>query len=112
MRLIDADRLSFVLNKNFGHTGGAAVLQQLIDNSPTVDAVKHGKEKDIDKPVIDKIKDDSLKLCPFCGKEVTVWNTDFGVISIVECEHCKTKFVFPWNRKQKELKDFWNERVN
>ena len=35
MRLIDADRLSFVLNKNFGHTGGAAVFQQLIDIAPT-----------------------------------------------------------------------------
>lgn len=36
MRLIDADRLKFVLEKNFGHTGGASVLEQLIDDQPTI----------------------------------------------------------------------------
>ena len=36
MRLIDADRLKAVLEKNFGHTGGASVLEQLIDEQPTV----------------------------------------------------------------------------
>lgn len=35
-RPIDANRLSAVLEKNFGHTGGAAVLQQLIDIQPTI----------------------------------------------------------------------------
>lgn len=35
-RLIDADRLKDVLEKNFGHTCGAAVLAQLIDVAPTV----------------------------------------------------------------------------
>ena len=39
MKLIDSDRLKRVLNKNFGGIGGAAVLKQLIDNQPTVDAV-------------------------------------------------------------------------
>lgn len=39
MRLIDADRLNEVLNINFGHTGGADVLRQLIDIQPTVQAV-------------------------------------------------------------------------
>lgn len=39
MRLIDADRLKDVLEKNFGHTGGADVLRQLIDIQPTVDAM-------------------------------------------------------------------------
>ncbi len=43
MRAIDADRLSAVLQKNFGHTGGAAVMQQLIDIAPTIDPVKHGR---------------------------------------------------------------------
>ena len=39
MRLIDADRLNEVLNINFGHTGGADVLRQLIDIQPTVQAI-------------------------------------------------------------------------
>lgn len=45
MRPIDADRLSEVLQRNFGSTGGADTLQQLIDNAPTVDAapVVHGR---------------------------------------------------------------------
>ena len=36
MRPIDADRLKAVLEKNFGHTGGASVLGQLIDEQPTI----------------------------------------------------------------------------
>ena len=36
MRIIDADRLKEVLEKNFGHTGGASVLEQLIDEQPTI----------------------------------------------------------------------------
>lgn len=39
-KLISADRLKQVLDKNFGHTGGAAVLEQLIDIAPAVDAVE------------------------------------------------------------------------
>lgn len=42
-RLIDADRLKVVLEKNFGHTGGASVLEQLINVQPTIDPVKHGR---------------------------------------------------------------------
>lgn len=41
MRLIDADRLKFVLEKNFGHTGGASVLEQLIDEQPTIQPEPH-----------------------------------------------------------------------
>ena len=37
MRPIDADTLKIVLDKNFGHTGGAAVMQQLIDAQPTIE---------------------------------------------------------------------------
>lgn len=33
-RAIDADRLLLVLEKNFGHTGGAAVMRQLIEIQP------------------------------------------------------------------------------
>lgn len=35
-RAIDADRLLLVLEKNFGHTGGAAVMRQLIEIQPTL----------------------------------------------------------------------------
>lgn len=35
MRLIDADRLIEVLDRNFGHTGGAEVMYQIIDKQPT-----------------------------------------------------------------------------
>ena len=35
MRLIDADRMKFVLDKNFGGTSGAAILTHLIDMQPT-----------------------------------------------------------------------------
>lgn len=39
-KLISAERLKQVLDKNFGHTGGAAVLEQLINIAPAVDAVE------------------------------------------------------------------------
>lgn len=53
-RLIYAERLKEVLKINFGHTGGAAVLSQLIDNQPTA--------YDIDK-VIEQLKDSSRTYC-------------------------------------------------
>lgn len=36
MRLIDADRLKEVLDRNFNHIGVAEVMCQLIDKQPTV----------------------------------------------------------------------------
>ena len=42
----DLDRLAEVLERNFGHTGGAAVLKQLIDNAPTADVVEVVRCKD------------------------------------------------------------------
>ena len=39
-RYIDADRLLLVLQKNFGHTGGADTVKQLIDKQPTADVVE------------------------------------------------------------------------
>ena len=38
-RAVDADLLKEVLERNFGHTGGADVLKQLIDAQPTIDPV-------------------------------------------------------------------------
>lgn len=41
MRAIDADKLKEVLEKNFGHTGGASVLTQLIDAQDTIQLELH-----------------------------------------------------------------------
>lgn len=51
MRLIYADRLKEVLEKNFAHTGGVEVMSQIIDKQPTA--------YDIDKVVerLDKASD-------------------------------------------------------
>lgn len=49
--------------------------------------------------------------CPFCDAPVKVWDTAFGVVSVVECKTCQTRFVFPWHRRGKELFDFWNRRA-
>ena len=58
MRLINADRLNKVLNINFGHTGGANVLRQLIDIQPTVQAVPLSVlqeiRQEIEKPLRDE----------------------------------------------------------
>lgn len=35
MRLIDADRLKEVLDRNFSHIGGSEVICQIIDKQPT-----------------------------------------------------------------------------
>lgn len=47
-KLIYAERLKKVLEKNFGHTGGAAVLEQLIDIAPAVDAVEVVQNEAVD----------------------------------------------------------------
>lgn len=52
-----------------------------------------------------------LKPCPFCGGQVTPWDTGFGVVSVVECKTCRTRFVFPWDRKGNDLFEFWNRRA-
>ena len=51
-----------------------------------------------------------LKPCPFCGAPITVWDTGFGIVSVIECKTCRTKFVFPYSRKGYELGEFWNTR--
>lgn len=57
------------------------------------------------------IKMENLKPCPFCGGKITIWDTSFGVVSVVECKSCKTRFVFPWDRKAVDLFEFWNRRA-
>lgn len=54
---------------------------------------------------------EKMEGCPFCGGTVTVWDTGFGVVRVIECSHCKTRFVFPWNRTGDDLFKFWNART-
>lgn len=52
MRLIDADRLKEVLDRNFSHTGGAEVMRQIIDKQPTaydIDKVIEQLQQQIDQ---------------------------------------------------------------
>lgn len=39
MRLIDADGFIYTVFRNFGHTDGADMVRQLVDTTPTVEAV-------------------------------------------------------------------------
>ena len=41
---VNAEGLKIVLEKNFGHTGGASVLAQLIDAQPTILEAEEQKE--------------------------------------------------------------------
>ena len=86
MRLIDADRLSAVLQKNFGHTGGAAVLQQLIDIAPTVDPVEHGhvvwRERQFTGPKYQQ------GTCLKCGQEATFILPPMEYDEVPYCSQC------------------------
>ena len=83
MRAIDAEKLKEVLERNFGHTGGASVLAQLIDSQPTIQP-KRGRWESIsykraricsccghDEPY--KFADDDAPIynfCPYCGADM------------------------------------------
>lgn len=54
---------------------------------------------------------EKMEGCPFCGGMVTTWDTGFGVVSVVECTTCRTRFVFPWSRKGTDLFELWNKRA-
>ena len=49
---------------------------------------------------------EQLRPCPFCGGDVEMWDRTFGVVTVFECKHCMTRFVFPWNKEPSE----WNNR--
>ena len=48
-----------------------------------------------------------LAPCPFCGGEVILWDTSFGVVKVFECKKCQTRFIFPWYKDVSE----WNKRA-
>ena len=72
---IERNRLLTVLDRNFGHTGGAAVLKQLIENAPAADVVevKHGHWYRHDK----KTHGDTCYYCSQCEKMAL---TDCGMV--------------------------------
>ena len=45
--------------------------------------------------------------CPFCGAQVEMWDTNFGVVKVFECKNCETRFIFPWYKDISE----WNRRA-
>lgn len=54
-----------------------------------------------------------LKPCPFCGSAVGITNCSFGVMGVISCGNCRTKFVIPWNEAEspKDLAEAWNRRA-
>ena len=55
---------------------------------------------------------EKLKPCPFCGAQVKVWETGFGVVQVISCESCHVRFVFRWFDSGIELAKHWNRRTN
>ena len=68
MRLINADRLKEVIDKNFGHTGAAEVMQQIIDKQPTA--------YDLEK-VIDQLTTEQAAYALVGNRK--------GVFAVIEC---------------------------
>lgn len=81
----DLDRLAEVLERNFGHTGGAAVLKQLIDNAPTADVAPVVHSSWDVRVEGDGWNEWSICRCKNCGREYK----DFGNESY--CSHCGAK---------------------
>ena len=88
MRPIDADRLLWVLDKNYGHTGGAAVMRQLIDIQPTLTPQNEWVSVEERLPdelkmvlvycrglydVAGWVKDEEDKICWTCKTEPEFW---------------------------------------
>lgn len=85
-RYIEAERLLLVLEKNFGHTGGADTLKQLIDMQPTDDVapVKHGEWIESDIPC-------EKYVCSACGGGCWYYDYQGEVAKSRYCPNCGAK---------------------
>ena len=54
-----------------------------------------------------------LKPCPFCGAEVEMREISFGIVGVITCNTCRTKFLIPWDEAEsgKYLAEAWNRRA-
>lgn len=52
-------------------------------------------------------EDIKLRCCPFCGGSVEMWERNFGVVTVFQCNKCKARVIFPWNKSPMD----WNRRV-
>lgn len=54
-----------------------------------------------------------LRPCPFCGSKVKIVIHSYGVMSVIDCEKCHARFIFPWSKTEttNDLCEVWNERV-
>lgn len=57
-----------------------------------------------------KIKSEDLSGCPFCGSDVMLWETGFGIPKVIECGSCHTLFLKRWGIDMEDLKKQWNTR--
>ena len=88
-RLIGANRLKEVLERNFLYTEGASVLVRLIDSAPTVESVKHGRW-------VQKYHDKSIYYCSECNFPDNQWY----VIRSNYCGHCGAKMEGEVNERK------------
>lgn len=49
--------------------------------------------------------------CPFCGGQIVIWDSDFGVVKFAECKKCEIRFVFKWDNTNKEIAEKWDTRA-
>lgn len=54
-----------------------------------------------------------LRPCPFCGKDVKEWdNSNATIVNVIECTHCKVRFVFPCDIVLDVTKDNYIDTFN
>lgn len=66
VRPIDANKLLRVLNSNFGHTGGAAVMKQLIEAQPTLTQPNNWNS------VKDRLPEKNIPILTYGREEISV----------------------------------------
>lgn len=105
MRLIDADRFLYVLEKNFGHTEGAQMVKQMIEWSPTVEteSVRHGELRGVDDD--DEYTDEPCYdyECSVCGDRIHFGESTEKIsvrASFSYCPNCGA--LIDWNNDERQ----------